>query len=189
MPVVNDEAVLTTVPPVLFEAVCTALPNVVPTDEFAAVVFWMLLFEVDEIDATAPVAETPADVPEPVRSPVVMLLVDTPLVTAPVLVTVCVGAPKITEALPVVVPVTSWLDETDAAAPVDEMLAEAPLPLRPPEAEIVPLLPIAAALVVVWPIDVAPMVVAPVILPVPEPAWVPETEETAPVDEMSTPER
>ena len=185
LPVVNVVAVLTTLPPVLFEAVCETFPNVVPTDEFAAVVFWMLPLEVDEIDATAPVAETPADVPAPVRSPVVRLPIVPPLVTAPVLVTVCVGAPKTIEALPVVVPVTSCVEDTEAAAPLADTLADEPLPLKAPVAVIVPLLPTDATFDVVWPIDVAPMVVAPVIFPVPDPACVPETDETAPVAETA----
>src|SRR5665213_1516713 len=150
LPVVNVVAVLITAPPELFEAVCRVLPTVVDTADAEGVEWAILPFEVDEIEATAPVAETLADVPAPVRAPVVTLAIVPPLVTAPVLVADWVGAPKVTDALSMVLPVTSCVDEIEAAEPVADTLADAPLPVSPPEREpIVPLLPTAATLEVV----------------------------------------
>ena len=160
-------------------------PVVVPTRPLPVPV--VLPFEVDETETTAPVAETPADDPLPVKLPLTAMV--PVLLTAPVLMAAC-GLAKV----PIVVnvadagralvpPAAILVADTADTAPVADTDTDAPLPTKPtplliPTPVIVPLLSISAALVVVCLIasnETGEAAVFNVAI------WVAETTDTAPV--------
>jgi hypothetical protein len=147
LPTVNARPLFTTVPPVLLVAVWSMVPVVAETPAPATA---ELLFELDDTEAPAPVAEIAADVPLPVRFPPTAEMVPL-LVMAPVFVAAEPIAPNVVEAGVAVTPVVAIaFEETADVAPLVDTDNAAPWPVRPPVTPVtVPVLVMADELFVV----------------------------------------